>query len=281
MPDGMTGLSLSEMGVAVKKAGNAVKKAGAGALQQAAQQVTGQPPNQIPTTTPGSVFETDDSGSPLGFFQTTVKQVAGGQSSPTQQQQQQQQNQNKPEPTYYTDDGGNPVDLLGGTVKQIQAVGDTQKKQPAQQAQQQGTFVMPKVSGTTYPDETAQQQSGSFDLSSQRFEQHFLDGQGFNQQASQHNMVLEQELAKQKAEDQQKIEQLRKQLHQMYYQELVRKAEGKDQKKEETVQEKLDREKQEEEEKKAKEREEKKKKEEVPMAVKGRQGAHEGLRKQG
>lgn len=272
----MSGLSLSEMGIAVKKAGNAVKKAGTGVVQQAAQQITGQTPNQIPTSKPEPVFETDDSGNPLGMFQTAIKQMTGGQSSPAQQHKQQQQNQNKPEPTYYTDDSGNSLDLLGGAAKQIQ--GNTNKPKPAQQ-QQQGTFVMPKASGNQMPSENIPAQGGSFDFS-KAFEQDLLGGQALLQVAPG-KAGLEQELAKQKVEDEQKIESLRKQLHQMYYDELIRKTEGKDGKKEETVKEKLEREKQEEEQKKMKEMEEKKKKEEVPMAVKGRQGAHEGLKKQG
>lgn len=278
MPGGLSGLSLSEMGIStVKKSANAIKKAGTGVVQQVAQQVTGQTPNQIPTSKPEPVFETDDSGNPLGFFKTAVKQVAGSSTNPLQQQQ---QSPLKPDPQYFTDDSGNPMDLLGGAVKQVQGMGNTNKPKPAP-AQQQGTFVMPKASDSKSPSEISSQQAGGLDLS-KAFEQNIYENSSIaNSQPQGENGGLTQEFAQQKVQDEQKIEALRKQLHQMYYDELVKKSEGKDQKKEETVQEKLEREEQEKKEKEAKEQEEKKKKEEVPMAVKGRQGAHEGLKKQG
>ncbi len=272
MPDGMSGLSMSEMGIAVKKAGKAIQKAGSGAMQQAAQQITGQAPNQTPTSKPEPTFETDDSGNPLGFFQTAVKQVSGNGANSSQQQKQPPL---KPDPQYYTSDTGDPVDLFGGVAKQV--IGSQNKQNSSHQAQQQGTFVMPKNQSSQPPSEVAPKQAGSFDMASLLNEQTSFSNA---QPATGGNVSLEQELAKQKAEDEQKLQKLRNQLHQLYYDEFVTKAEGKS-KKEETVQEKLEREKREEEEKKAKELEEKKKKEEVPLAIKGRQGSHEGLKIQG
>jgi len=241
MGDGASGLSLSEMGIAVKKAGKAVQKAGGGVIQQVKQQATGQTPNQTPTTTPEPTFETDDSGNPLNMFQAAGKQVIGGGNKP-------------------------------------------QSSRPAQQ----GSFVMPKSSGNTQnpqvPSEASPKQSGGFDLASMLGGDMGAEG-GFGtpKQSSPNsqNEKIQQEFAQRREEDQVQIERLRKQLHQMYYEEFAKKAEGKDQKKEETVQEKLEREKQEEEQKKMKELEEKKKKEDVPLSVKGRQGAHEGLKIQG
>lgn len=280
MGDGMSGLSLSEMGIAVKKAGKVVQKAGTGVVQQVVQQTTGQTPNQIPSSKPEPVFETDDSGNPLSFFKTAAKQVA-----PSNQQNPQQQQSQKQDLTYATDDKGDPISLFQGAATQITGSGNSQK-QPAQQ----GTFVMPKPFGDAQgkstssvpPSETSPKQAGGFDLASLLGEQGSLEKTlGGNQGVSQPNMALEQDLAKQQAENQQKIEKLRKQLHQIYYEEFVKKSEGKDQKKEESVQEKLEREEQEKKQKEMKELEEKKKKEQVPMGVKGRQGAHEGLKKQG
>jgi hypothetical protein len=269
MGDGMSGLSLSEMGIAVKKAGKQIQKAGSGVVQQAKQQVTGQAPNQTPVAKPEPIFETDDSGNPLSFFKAAAKQVAGA----SQQNQQQQQPQ-KQDLVFNTDDTGDPVGLFQGAAKQVTGSGNSQQK-----PSQQGTFVMPKPPSAVPPSEMAPKQGGGFDIASLFGEQQQVSAPA--QATLGQDAALHQQFAQEDAEKEQRIEKLRKQLHQIYYDEFAKKAEGKDGKKEETIQEKLDREKQEEEEKKMKELEEKKKKEQLPMTVKGRQGAHEGLKKQG
>lgn len=167
------------------------------------------------------------------------------------------------------------ISTVKKTANAVKKVVDPFAKQAASQITgQQSTTPTPGHQTAQPPSEIAPKQAGGFDLGKMFDEKNPFGSVMQNKQSSQQSQQLQQQIqqkaAQQKAEDAQKIEQLRKQLHQMYYEDFTKKAEGKDQKKEEPVAEKLEREEHEAKQQEMKKDEEKKKKEEVPLAFRKR-----------
>lgn len=234
MADGMSGLSLSEMGIStVKKSAKVVQKAANPFAQAVKQQVTGstpqgqannpseegamsQKPQQASAQPPseGTVFD---------FFAQTKQQVSGGgNTKPTASASQQ---------------------IFGQT-------------KPQQKTQQGGTIFTPSQTPTKAPDESGSM-DGNFDLNSMLNEKNPFGPQvKAPVQQTQRPQISEAEKAQKQTEEKQQLETLRKQLFDAYKQEFIEESEGKKGKKEETVQEKLQREEQEEEDKAAKKQQE-------------------------
>lgn len=253
MADGSSGLSLSEMGIStVKKTANAVKKQATPFAQGIKQQITGQsPPPQIPANqNPSS--QPPQEGITAGvfdLFKQVGKQVTGAGNQTSGQSTIQQSSQTAPKP-----------------------------------AQQSGAQI---PAGTQ--DRKVPEMSGTFDLSQLSNNQNIFEAGKSTQfpgtNNSQHKepipFTTQQAAKKEEPDKKQKIEDLRKKLHDAYFEEFTQKTEGKD-KKEENVQERLEREEQEKQQKVMLEQEEEQKKAPiVPLSIKGRQGAHEGLKQKG
>jgi len=211
MPDGSSGLSLSEMGIAVKKTGQTVQKTVGSVGQQVKQQIAGSwVPQAPPMPNHPAAKPPNETSSKIAGGSFDIAALAKGAKSQVT---------------------GNPVQ--GGTLFQ----------QP---------FSSPAAQP---PNEFVPKQAGGFDSSSMFGETNPLGSMKPKQQypQQQQDPQLTAQLEKQKHEDQQKVEALRKKLHDMYFEEFTRKSEGKDKEKEEQGKKKMALE--EEEEKKKREKE--------------------------
>jgi hypothetical protein len=246
MADGSSGLSLSEMGIStVKKTAQAVKKQATPFIQGVKQQLTGQTPKpQVPTMNQPS------SQPPSEGIKSAV------------------------------------FDLFNPQKKQVSDSGNSNQNSQQQQQTQQN-IVVPNAAQP--PDEKGPAMSGTFDLSNktaQNEQSVFETGNtSSNAPLNAKNLPFTSDIKKtaeqQDLEKQTQVEALRKKLHDAYYEEFEKKAEGKEQK-EETAQEKLEREENEKQQKLMVEQEEEQKKAPIiPISIQGRQGAHEGLKQKG
>ncbi len=236
MADGMSGLSLSEMGIStVKKSAKVVQNAANPIVQSLNQQVTGSataggqvPPPEATAQKPvrqGSLPPNE--GTVFDIFSQAKQQVAGNKQTTTASAGQQ----------------------IFGTQK------------PAGQKPQGGTLFTPQQSPTKAPNEIGSPMSGNFDLNSM-----FGEKNPFGEKAQAPVIqqpaapqISEQEKAQKQAEEKQKLEGLRKQLFDAYKQEFIEKSEGKKGQNEETVEERKKREEQEEQEQQAKKQQEEEK----------------------
>ncbi|HEX8965847.1 MAG TPA: hypothetical protein VF820_05445 [Patescibacteria group bacterium] len=237
MADGMSGLSLSEMGIStVKKSAKVVQQVTNPFVQGVKQQVTGSnqtggqvSPNESAAAAQKPVQQGSlppSEGTVFDIFSQAKQQVAGSKQTTTASAGQQ----------------------IFGTQK------PTQKPQG-------GTLFTPQQAPAKAPDATGAPMSGNFDLNSMFGEKNPFGAktqpQIMQQQAGP--QISETEKAQKQAEEKQKLESLRKQLFDAYKQEFIEKAEGKIGKKEETLQERKQKEDQEEQEKQAKQQQEEEK----------------------
>jgi chromatin assembly factor 1 subunit A len=119
------------------------------------------------------------------------------------------------------------------------------------------------------PSEISPKQAGGFDLSNVFNEKGQFDKnqqQPNTQQAAQMHQQLEQNAKEQEVKDNQEVERLRKILHQEYYDEFIKKAEGKDRQQEEPIAEKDEKEEQQKKQEEMKKADDKKKKDEEQLA---------------
>ncbi len=249
MPDGSSGLSLSEMGISsVKKTAQAVKKQATPFVQGVKQQLTGQgPKQQVP-----SAYSVPSSQPPSEGIASTV------------------------------------FDLFNPAKKQGSSSTNNNQNPPQQNPQ----VAIPPKAAPPPSEQINQQNSGTFDLSGanqqQQNEQTLFEKGNSNQSVLNNppkNMpfttIVNKTAEERDMEKQRQIEGLRKKLHDAYFEQFEKRSEG-DEQKEETVQERLEREEQEKKQKLMIEQEEERKKAPVvPLSVKGRQGAHEGLKQKG
>lgn len=211
MPDGSSGLSLSEMGIStVKKTQKVVQQFAKGA----AQQVTGSASSpqagssQVPQS--GEFIPPQPAGAKLPAAEMP------DESAPSA--------------------SGQVHDLFSASA--------------TTQNQQSATFTPP---ASQPPNETGPAKSGSFDLGSIFGEKNPFSSSKQSSVAKPQAQTPPPDFSLQNAEDQKQIEALRQKLFNEYKEEFLKKAEGKNDKKEETVQEKLEREEKEEEQKRQQE----------------------------
>lgn len=192
MPDGTSGLSLSEMGIsAVKKTAQVVKKH-------------------------------------AGVAGGQVKQQLGGTFVPPQKPQQSVGQSNS------------PLSKIGGGSFDIASFGKSANQQLSGSGNAgSGTFFPGKMPpAANPPSESAPNQGGAFDLGSV-----FGEKNPFGQatpKANSTQQVIDPQISaqfeEQKEKDRQQMESLRKKLHDIYFEEFIRKSEGKGQDKQQEEQ---------------------------------------------